>query len=167
MSQGTPDSTGGRAPRVSWNPPGLGNSAPCEQGHEITVRYKGFRILTRSYQTHLSRLWTVDLEIHRNRRKKAFSLDEHYFTQREADERCIVVGRQIIDRKFAGWSVQSLRGGAARRWFHHAWTRVNARVSALLELVLLVIALLIGAMALSGALMSRTLLQFARSLGHY
>jgi len=74
-----------------------------------STRYKGFSIQTRSYQTHASRQWTVDLEIHRNGRRKAFSLTEHYATERQADERCTSLGRQIIDGRITGWSVDNMR----------------------------------------------------------
>lgn len=74
-----------------------------------STRYKGFSIQTRSYQTHASRQWTVDLEIHRNGRRKEFSLTEHYATEREANERCLSLGRLIIDGRIGGWSVDSMR----------------------------------------------------------
>lgn len=74
-----------------------------------TIRYRGFRIQSRPYQNHQTRLWTVDFEIHRHGRKKTFSLDERYPTEREADLRCVELGRLTIDGKMGGWSVASLR----------------------------------------------------------
>ncbi len=78
-------------------------------GNVTTIRYKGFTIQTRPYQTHVSKQWTVDLEIHRNGLKRLFTLDEHYPTQQEAEARCSALGRRIIDGKIAGWSVDKLR----------------------------------------------------------
>lgn len=57
-----------------------------------TTRHKGFSIQARPYQTHRSGRWTVDLEIHRHGLKQPFSLNEHYATEREAEERCSDTG---------------------------------------------------------------------------
>lgn len=73
------------------------------------MRYKGFHIHARPYQIHRDRTWTVDLEIQRGGRRKFFSLDERYPTEREAEVRCVALGRAIIDGKIGGWSVGSLR----------------------------------------------------------
>jgi hypothetical protein len=74
-----------------------------------TLRYRGFKIQTRPYQNNQTRLWTVDFEIHRSGRRKEFSLDERYPTEREADVRCLELARLTIDGKVGGWSVHSLR----------------------------------------------------------
>lgn len=151
------------ASALGTSPPVRVQGVPCERSHVISVRYKGFRIHTRSYQTHLAGLWTVDLEVRRNGRKKRFSLAEHYFTQQEADDRCAAVGRRIIDQNFAGWSVESLRGGGMREWAHRGWTRVTARGNALVEKVILAIVALVGIMMLSAALLSSAMVEYARS----
>lgn len=74
-----------------------------------STRYKGFKIETRPYQNQSSRQWTLDLEIHRNGRKKVFSVNQHCPTEREADARCTKLGREIIDGVITGWSVDQLR----------------------------------------------------------
>lgn len=74
-----------------------------------TQRYRRFRIQSRPYQINQTRLWTVEFEIHRNGRSKSFSLAEHYPTEREADLRCLELGRNVIDGKAGRWSVGSLR----------------------------------------------------------
>jgi hypothetical protein len=76
-----------------------------------TVRYRGFDIAARSYQLADSGAWTVDLEIRRNDRFRAFSVDERYPTREEAEAQCIGYGRRIIDGRVKGWSVDALRVG--------------------------------------------------------
>ncbi len=76
-----------------------------------TVRYRGFDIVSRSYQIADSGAWTVDLEIQRNDRVRAFSASEHYPTLEEAEAQCIGFGRRVIDGRVKGWSVASLRAG--------------------------------------------------------
>jgi len=83
-----------------------------------TIRYKGFRILSRPYQLQPSARWTVDLEIGRNGRRERFSTAERYHTEQEADARCSGLGRRIIDGRVPGWSVGHLRetrGGPANQ----------------------------------------------------
>lgn len=70
-----------------------------------SLRYKGFHILTRPYLVSESRRWTVDLEIRCAGRTQAFSLNERYPTEEEADARCTGLGQRIIDGKVAGWSI--------------------------------------------------------------
>jgi len=72
------------------------------------IVYKGFNLLTRSYQLHESKCWTVHVEIRRNGRSQPFSLAERYQTEEEAVARCFGLGRDIIDGKVAGWSVNHL-----------------------------------------------------------
>lgn len=74
-----------------------------------TLRYKGFNILVRPYQLYESQRWTVELEIHRNGRRRPFSLAERYRTEQEASTRCSVLARRIIDGVVPGWSVEQLR----------------------------------------------------------
>lgn len=74
-----------------------------------SIRYKGFSIHARPCQISRSKRWTVDLEIWRQGRRQPFSLDERYQTEREADARCSVLGRRIIDGQVEGWSVNHLR----------------------------------------------------------
>jgi hypothetical protein len=74
-----------------------------------TIRYKGFNILVRPYQLYESKRWTVELEIHRNGRRRPFSLAERYRTEQEASTRCSVLARRIIDGGVPGWSVEQLR----------------------------------------------------------
>lgn len=85
-----------------------------------TVKYKGFKILTRPYRLHESGRWTGELDIRRNRRVLPFPVDEQFRTEEEADARCADVGRQIIDGKLPGWSVDRLgsetRGSSALIW---------------------------------------------------
>lgn len=108
-----------------------------------TTRYKGFSIQARPYQTHVSQQWTVDFEIHRNGRKKPFSLNEHYATEREAGARCSALGRRIIDGGIAGWSVDQLRSTGFLRGLRDGHRhRLAAAGKMLLDLGILV--LLIG-----------------------
>ena len=78
-------------------------------------RYKGFSILARPYQVRDSKHWTVDLEIRRFGRRQPFSARARYGTEQEALDRCSGLGRQIIDGRVPGWSVEHLRSGG-RRW---------------------------------------------------
>jgi hypothetical protein len=85
-----------------------------------TVKYKGFKILVRPYRLHESRRWIGELEIRRNRRVLPFPVGEQFRTEQEADARCADFGRQIIDGKVSGWSVDRLRsetrGSSALIW---------------------------------------------------
>ncbi|MEO8030557.1 MAG: hypothetical protein ABI765_06900 [Gemmatimonadota bacterium] len=74
-----------------------------------THRYKGFTIQSRPYQIRPSGRWTVDLEISRRGRERAFGLLEHCRSERESDARSFEVGRRIIDGAIPGWSVDGLR----------------------------------------------------------
>jgi len=115
-----------------------------------TTRYKGYSIQARPYQTHESKQWTVDLEIHRNGRKKPFSLTEHYATKEEAEERCSSLGRRIIDGQIAGWSVNQLRPTGFLRGFRDEHRHpLAATGKILLDLGILAI-LVVGAIALLG-----------------
>lgn len=76
-----------------------------------TVRYRGFDIVSRSYQLAESGAWTVDLEIRRNDRVRTFSVSEHYPTLEEAEAQSLGYGRRIIDGRVKGWSVDALRVG--------------------------------------------------------
>ena len=112
----------------------------------MTTRYKGFSIRARPYQIHESRQWTVDLEIHRNGRKQPFSLSEHYSTEREADERCWDLGRQIIDGGIPGLSVAQLRPTGFLRGFRDRH-RVATTGRILIDLGILAL-IIVGAIAL-------------------
>ena len=79
-----------------------------------TIRYKGFRILARPYQIYESRRWTADLEIRRKGHGQAFSANERYPSEAEAEAQCSNLGRRIIDGTVPGWSVDRLR--CAGRW---------------------------------------------------
>jgi hypothetical protein len=74
-----------------------------------TIRYKGFRILSRPYQLQPSARWAVELEIGRNGRRERFSTEERYPTEEQADARCTGLGRRIIDGRVPGWTVGHLR----------------------------------------------------------
>ena len=76
-----------------------------------TVRHRGFDIISRSYEIADSGYWTVDLEIRRNGRVRAFSISEHYPTRDEAEAQCVGFGRRIVDGRVKGCSVDSLRRG--------------------------------------------------------
>jgi len=79
-----------------------------------TSRYKGFSILARPYQLQESRHWTVDLEIRRYGRRQPFSTQTRCGTEQEALAQCSGLGRQIIDGRVPGWSVEHLRSGGWR-----------------------------------------------------
>ncbi len=76
-----------------------------------TTRYRGFEIVTRSYQLAEGERWTLDFVIRRGGRGRSFSLSEDYATQEEAEAQCIAVGRRIIEGRVKGWSVEDLRQG--------------------------------------------------------
>lgn len=92
-------------------------------GNRVSVtNYRRFAIIAGPYHLFESGRWTVDLKIRRNGRGQAFSLAEQYPTEQEAEARCLVVGRKIIDGGVPGWSVEHLRtarrgGGLPRRVF--------------------------------------------------
>lgn len=114
----------------------------------VTQRYRGFRIQTRPYQNYQTRLWTVDFQIHRGGRRKEFSLDERYPTEREADLRCLELGRLTIDGKIRGWSVGSLRtNGFLSDFREGAKDGLAGGTRALLNLSILVV-IVIGAIML-------------------
>jgi len=75
-----------------------------------TSRYKGFNILARPYPLHESRDWTADLEIRRSGRTQPFAMGGRYESEGEAQVACAGMGRQIIDGRVPGWSVNHLRG---------------------------------------------------------
>ena len=74
-----------------------------------TTSYNGFHIAVRCYQLHQSRSWTVDIEISRGGHRRSFSTMEHYQTEAEAITRSLRFGRQIIDGKVPGCSVDHIR----------------------------------------------------------
>lgn len=80
-----------------------------------TVRYKGFSIVAMPYRVTRSMRWTVDLEIRRRGRKQAFSLEERYRTEEEAEARCTGLARRIIDGAVPRMSIRHLRP-ARSRW---------------------------------------------------
>ena len=67
-------------------------------------RYKGFTILARPYQLTDSKQWTVDLEIRRRGLRHAFSGEQRFRTESEAEAECARWGRQIIDGTIPGWA---------------------------------------------------------------
>ena len=101
-----------------------------------SIRYKGFEILTRPYQLHETRRWTVDLEIHRRGRRQPFSLAERYSTEEQADARCSGLGRRIIDGRVPGWSIEHLRGEAGS-WSIHPNKRAFMRPLVIAGIVIL------------------------------
>ena len=78
-------------------------------------RYKGFTSLARPYQLTDSQQWTVDLEIRRQGLRHAFSGEQRFRTESEADAECARWGRQIIDGTMPGGSVGALPNDA-REW---------------------------------------------------
>lgn len=73
------------------------------------VSYKGFRIVARPYQVRPSKRWIVDLQIHRNGRHHSFTGERHAPSESDARVRCVTLGREIIDGRVPGWTVQPLR----------------------------------------------------------
>ncbi len=72
-------------------------------------RYRGFHIIPRPYQIYRTGLWTVNLEIHRRQHHRSYSFDMACQTELEAIDRCVRLGREIIDGQVKGYSVTSLR----------------------------------------------------------
>jgi hypothetical protein len=75
-----------------------------------TLKYKGFKILTRPYRLHESASWTVELEIRHDRRARRITVDERYTSELEADARCADIGRRIIDGRAPAGLADSLQG---------------------------------------------------------
>jgi hypothetical protein len=80
-----------------------------------SVMYKGFKIVTRPYRLRESGRWTVDFQIRRDGRVRAFTQDERYSTEQEAGAACLALGRRIIDGHEPGISVDDLRGDHSDR----------------------------------------------------
>jgi hypothetical protein len=74
-----------------------------------TVAHKGFRIVARPYQLHASGLWTVEVEIRRKGRLRAFSSMARYPTEEEATAQSLAFGRRIVAGEVQGCSIDSLR----------------------------------------------------------
>jgi hypothetical protein len=74
-----------------------------------TVSHKGFRIVARPYQLHATGLWTVEVEIRRKGRLRAFSGATRYPTEEQATAESIDLGRRIIGGHEPGCSIDSLR----------------------------------------------------------
>jgi hypothetical protein len=60
----------------------------------------------------------VDLQIHRRGRHQSFTGARQSATESDARSRCVSLGRDIIDGKVPGWTVESLRHLPARRLRH-------------------------------------------------
>ena len=73
-----------------------------------TVAHRGFHITAKPYQLHATGQWTVDIEIRRKGRLRAFSSDARYQTEGEATVRSFEFGRQIIAGQVPGCSLDSL-----------------------------------------------------------
>lgn len=94
----------------------------------------------------------MDLEIHRHGRKKPFSLNEHYATEREAEERCSGLGRKIIDGRITGWSVDRQRSTGFLQGFRDGHRHSLAAAGNILTALGIVGIVVLGAiMLLSGA----------------
>jgi hypothetical protein len=78
-------------------------------GFATTTRHHGFQIVPRPYQIDRTGLWTVDLEIHRKQQHRSFSFGIACATEQDAIERCLLLGRDIIDGHLPGYSIASLR----------------------------------------------------------
>ena len=74
-----------------------------------TARYKGFAIASLPYQLLATEQWTIDLEISRRGRRRAFSSRGHRPTEAEARTACLELGRRIIDGLVPGCSVAAIR----------------------------------------------------------
>lgn len=75
----------------------------------MSTRHHGFQIVPRPYQIERTGLWTVDLEIHRKQLRRSFSFTSDCPTELDAIDRCLDLGREIIDGQLPGRSVDSLR----------------------------------------------------------
>lgn len=120
-----------------------GISQVARSGKRVAAtNYRRFAIVAGPYQLFESGRWTVELKIRRNGRGEAFSLAEHCPTEQEAEARCFVVGRQIIDGRVPGLSVDHLRiarrGGAFRGRVSRAGLLVTTAVTALWALAFVV-----------------------------
>jgi len=73
------------------------------------TRYRGFEIVSRSYQLAGSGRWTIDFDVRRSGRGRSFSLRETHASAAEADAQCMILGRRIIEGRVDGWSVEDLR----------------------------------------------------------
>jgi hypothetical protein len=74
-----------------------------------TVAHKGFHIIARPYQLHATGLWTVEVEIRRKGRLRAFSAVARYATEAEATAQSLDFGRRIVSGQVPGCSIDSLR----------------------------------------------------------
>ena len=74
-----------------------------------TIGHKGFRIVARPYQLHDTKLWTVEVEIRRKGRQRAFSGEARYSTEEEATAQSLDLGCRIVDGQMPGYSIESLR----------------------------------------------------------
>ena len=72
-------------------------------------RHHGFQIVPRPYQIERTGLWTVDLEIHRKQHHRCFSFEIACATEQDAIDRCLHLGRDIVDGYLPGYSIDSLR----------------------------------------------------------
>ena len=73
------------------------------------TRYRGFEIVSRSYQLADTGRWTIDFDIRNDGRGRSFSLKETHATAAEAEAQCVLLGRRIIEGRVDGWSAEDLR----------------------------------------------------------
>jgi hypothetical protein len=74
-----------------------------------TIAHKGFRITARPYQLHATGLWTVEVEVRRKGRLRAFSDAARFPSEEEATTQSLDFGRRIVSGQVPGCSVDSLR----------------------------------------------------------
>lgn len=74
-----------------------------------TSRYRGFKVVARSYQVFASRRRISDLEIRRDGRSQDFGVDAHCTNGLDADAGSVGAGREINDSRLAQISVEHLR----------------------------------------------------------
>lgn len=76
------------------------------------MQYKGFRILAVPIQLAESKKWPISINIERHTGDKVncrnFSAGDTYKTREEAVQHCFNFGKQIIDGKVEGCTVQDL-----------------------------------------------------------
>jgi hypothetical protein len=74
-----------------------------------SIRHHGFRLRARPYQLHATGLWTVEVEITRRGKLRAFSGAARYSTEAEATTQSLALGRLIVAGAVPGCSIDSIR----------------------------------------------------------
>ena len=70
--------------------------------------YREFTLFAQSHQLRDNDRWTIGVHVMRRSESRAFFVSNTFETEEEALEQSLILGRRIVDGKFANMSVSDL-----------------------------------------------------------